>query len=101
MSESTMSCQHAMTMGKVAGYNAARDLIGLPQRMYRQPEYVTCFDLRRSGALLTTGLERSIEMNGTDAKQLKRQINTQWIYPPEADRNALLAAAHIDARPGQ
>ena len=49
-----------MTMGKVAGYNAARDLIGLPQRMYRQPEYVTCFDLRRSGALLTTGWGRSI-----------------------------------------
>ncbi len=40
-------------------------------------------------------------MNGTAAKQLKRQINTQWIYPPEADRNALLVAAHIDARPGQ
>ncbi len=96
-----MSCQHAMTMGKFAGYNAVRALIGLPQRPYRQPDYLTCLDLGRSGALLTTGWERSVEMNGTGAKQLKRQINTQWIYPPEADRNALLAAAHIDARPGQ
>ena len=96
-----MSCQHAMTMGKFAGYNAVRALIGLPQRPYRQPDYLTCLDLGRSGALLTTGWDRSVEMNGTGAKQLKRRINTQWIYPPEADRNALLAAAHIDARPGQ
>ncbi|MEE9317654.1 MAG: FAD-dependent oxidoreductase, partial [Rhodospirillales bacterium] len=96
-----MSCQHAMTMGKFAGYNAARELIGLPQRAYRQPDYVTCIDLGRSGALFTTGWDSDVKMNGTDAKQLKRQINTQWIYPPEADRNALLAAAHIDAGPGQ
>lgn len=96
-----MSCQHAMTMGKVAGYNAARRLIGLPQRMYRQPDYKTCLDLGRSGALFTTGWQRSVAMNGADAKQLKRQINTQWIYPPQDDRKALLAAASIDADPGR
>ena len=96
-----MSCQHSMAMGKVAGYNAARALIGLPQRAYRQPNYVTCLDLGRSGALLTTGWDRDVKMNGAEANQLKRQINTQRIYPPQGDRNALLAAAHIDARPGR
>jgi len=96
-----MSCQHAMAMGKYAGYNAARELIGLRPRAYRQPDYVTCIDLGRSGALLTTGWERSIKMGGADAKKLKHQINTQWIYPPEGDRTALLLAAHIDARPGR
>ena len=61
---------------------------------------------RRLAAVLAAdvaGYTRLMEQDtdGTDAKQLKRQINTQWIYPPEADRNALLAAAHIDASPGQ
>jgi len=96
-----MSCQHAMPMGKVAGYNAARALIGLPEKVYRQPVYVTCLDLGRSGALFTTGWDRRVVMNGTEAKQRKRRINTQWIYPPQADRDTLLAAAHIDARPGR
>jgi len=43
-----MSCQHAMEMGKFAGYNAGRDLLGLPLRPYWQPVYLTCLDLGRA-----------------------------------------------------
>lgn len=88
-----MSCQHGMTMGKFAGHNAAHDLLGLPLKPYRQPNYVTCLDLGVNGALFTRGWEREVELSGAEAKALKRQINTQWIYPPCGDRAAVLAAA--------
>ena len=96
-----MSCQHAMEMGKFAGHNAARDLLGLPLRPYRQPEYLTCLDLGRSGALFTSGWDRQIQLSGDDAKELKRQINTALIYPPVETREQILAAVHIDAQPGE
>ncbi len=92
-----MSCQHAVPMGKHAGYNAANDLLGSPLRAYRQPNYVTCLDLGESGALFTVGWDRKPEMNGTEAKKLKQMINTQWIYPPSGSRDSILAAADIDA----
>jgi len=95
-----MSCQHAMVMGKFAGYNAARDLLGLSLRQYRQPEYLTCLDLGVSGAVFTSGWDRQVQKQGEEAKQIKQMINGQWIYPPKGDRDAILAAAHIDARPG-
>ena len=92
-----MSCQHAAPMGKHAGYNAARELLGLPLRAYRQPDYVTCLDLGDYGALLTSGWQRDLTQVGPDVKAFKQMINTQWIYPPGGDRAALLAAADIDA----
>ena len=92
-----MSCQHAAPMGKHAGYNAARELLGLSVRDYRQPDYVTCLDLGDFGAVLTTGWERNIAQVGPDTKAFKKMINTQWIYPPSGDRAALLSAADIDA----
>lgn len=92
-----MSCQHAAPMGKHAGYNAARELLGLATRDYSQPDYVTCLDLGDFGAVLTSGWERNITQVGPDTKALKKIINTQWIYPPSGDRAALLAAADIDA----
>ncbi len=95
-----MSCQHALTMGRFAGYNAARDLLGLPLRAYRQPRYVTCLDLGPWGAVFTTGWYRQVEMARGEAKQLKRQINSQRIYPPTGDRAAILAAAALDAGSG-
>lgn len=88
-----------MPMGKYAGYNAARDLMGLESRPYRQPDYVTCIDLGRSGAVLTSGWERSVMMTGADVKPLKQQINREWIYPPKPED--MMAAAHIDFRPGR
>lgn len=92
-----MSCQHAVPMGKCAGYNAAHDLLGLPMRDYAQPDYVTCLDLGDYGAVFTMGWERAVQQSGAEVKALKQMVNTQWIYPPVGDRAALLAAADIDA----
>lgn len=92
-----MSCQHAVPMGKHAGYNAARELLKLPLTDYRQPDYVTCLDLGDYGALFTTGWDRQPAQWGAEVKPLKRKINTQWIYPPTGDRDAILAAAALDA----
>jgi NADH:ubiquinone reductase (H+-translocating) len=91
-----MSCQHAMGMGRIAGYNVAADLLGLALRPYRQEKYVTCLDLGGWGAVLTEGWDRQIQMTGAEAKQLKRTINTVWIYPPEADKVAAFTAADPD-----
>ncbi len=93
-----MSCQHAIFMGQMAGFNAAHDLLDLPLRPYRQPFYQTCLDLGRSGAVYTTGWEREVQKTGEEAKKLKRFINSELIYPPVNDRDAILAAADIDAR---
>jgi NADH dehydrogenase len=91
------SCQHAGQLGRVAGENAARDLLGLPLVPYTQLRYVTCLDLGRSGAVVTQGWERRIEKIGAEAKAVKRMINTQVIYPPADGRaEALLAGSSID-----
>lgn len=95
-----MSCQHAILMGKVAGHNAARDLLGLAPLPYHQPDYVTCLDLGSSGALFTEGWERQVRHTGADAKKLKREINTQWIYPPLSDRAAIFEAVRVDLQRG-
>jgi NADH dehydrogenase len=91
-----MSCQHALRMGRFAGSNAACDLLSRPLRPYRQSRYVTCLDLGASGAVFTNGWQREVRMVGNEAKELKRSINGQRIYPPQGDRAALLAAAEID-----
>lgn len=96
-----MSCQHAMPMGKHAGYNVVHDLLGIPMRIYRQAAYVTCLDLGRSGAVFTTGWERSVQKTGAEAGDLKRMVNTQWIYPPSGTTEEIHAAAHIDRRAGR
>ena len=86
------SCQHAQVTGRFAGYNGAADLAGLPLQVYRQPLYTTCLDLGESGAVLTKGWHRMVQMTGQDAKAIKRMINTQLIYPP-AERDAILEAS--------
>jgi NADH:quinone reductase (non-electrogenic) len=88
-----MSCQHALTMGRFAGYNVAAALIGLPAISYRQPQYVTCLDLGGWGAVYTEGWDRAVKLTGSEAKALKRLINTKVIYPPQPERSAALAAA--------
>lgn len=90
---SVMSCQHAIALGRHAGNNAAADLIGVAPRVYSQPKYVTCLDLGAWGAVYTEGWERQQKLVGAEAKTLKTQINTLWIYPPAADRAVALAAA--------
>jgi NADH dehydrogenase len=88
-----MSCQHAMNLGRSAGHNAAADLLGLESIPYAQPFYVTCLDLGPWGAVYTEGWDRQVRLRGAEAKALKRKINTQWIYPPRADRHEVLESA--------
>jgi len=88
-----MACQHAMDMGRYAGHNVAADLLGTATLDYKQPFYVTCLDLGPWGAMYSEGWERQIKMTPAEAKTLKRNINTQWIYPPLASRSATLEAA--------
>ena len=96
-----MSCQHAMPMGKAAGYNAARSLLGLDLRPYRQERYVTCLDLGRRGAVLTAGWDREVQATGATAKARKQVINGEIIYPPTGSRDDILAAGDIDRLPGR
>ena len=92
-----LSCQHALQLGRVAGENAARDLLGLPLVPYEQLRYVTCLDLGRSGAVLTQGWDRAVVMEGPDAKAVKRKINTEIIYPPiGATAEVLLRQSELD-----
>ena len=90
-----MSCQHAIPLGRHAGNNAAAELIGVAPTAYSQPKYVTCLDLGAWGAVYTEGWDREVSPpeDKAEAKALKRQINSVWIYPPAADRASALAAA--------
>jgi len=88
-----MTCQHAIPMGRHSGNNAMADLLGEQPVVYRQPKYVTCLDLGGWGAAFSEGWERELKLEGQEGKNLKRQINGVWIYPPAADRALALAAA--------
>ncbi|TCP78169.1 NADH dehydrogenase [Pseudomonas putida] len=88
-----MTCQHAIPMGRHSGNNAMADLLGVAPVVYRQPKYVTCLDLGEWGAAYSEGWERELKLQGQEGKDLKRQINSVWIYPPAADRSLALAAA--------
>ena len=91
-----MSCQHALSLGRVAGHNAAAELVGLPTHPYSQPKYVTCLDLGAWGALYTEGWDRQISLVRVAGKKVKQEINQVWIYPPAADRNAIFTVANPD-----
>ena len=88
-----MSCQHAMNLGRSAGHNVAASLLGVESIPYSQPQYVTCLDLGPWGAVYTEGWGREVKLKGAEAKQLKHAINSIHIYPPNADRAAMLEAA--------
>ena len=88
-----MTCQHAIALGRSAGNNAAAQLLGVAPVPYSQSKYVTCLDLGAWGAVFTEGWDRQVKLVRQEGKALKTQINTQWIYPPIADRDVALAAA--------
>jgi NADH dehydrogenase len=99
------SCQHALQLGRFAGENAARDLLGRPTVPYEQLRYVTCLDLGRAGAVRTQGWDRQVVATGEEAKKIKQMINRRLIYPPAgADGATLLAMSDTDpakqGRPG-
>ena len=88
-----MTCQHAISLGRHAGNNVAAQILGVDPTPYSQPKYVTCLDLGAWGAVYTEGWDRQVKLVKEEGKSLKTQINTQWIYPPAADRAIALAAA--------
>ncbi|EIK95740.1 hypothetical protein PMM47T1_15181 [Pseudomonas sp. M47T1] len=88
-----MTCQHAIMLGRFSGHNVAAQVLGVEPLPYRQPKYVTCLDLGAWGAVYTEGWDRQVKLVREEAKALKTQINTVWIYPPAADRDAAWAAA--------
>jgi len=90
-----MSCQHALLTGRFAGHNAACDLLGRPGVPYRQPRYLTCLDLGATGAVVTQGWDRQVFLTGAAASKLKRDINTNWIYPPTGTAEHILAQAAL------
>jgi NADH:ubiquinone reductase (H+-translocating) len=90
------SCQHAVPQGKFVGVNVASDLLGLPRVSFAPDPYVTCLDLGAHGAVLTTGWDRVVAQTGEAAKDLKRSINAEWIYPPLDDAEVILR--HADHR---
>ncbi|WP_397471477.1 NAD(P)/FAD-dependent oxidoreductase [Rheinheimera sp.] len=90
---SLMSCQHANRLGASAGHNAAADLLGVDLEPYHQKNYVTCLDLGPSDAVFCRGWDSQVELSGSEAKTVKNEINTKWIYPPEANREAAFKAA--------
>ena len=91
------SCQHAVPLGKFAGYNVVADLLGLQQAPFSPNRYVTCLDLGPAGAVLTDGWNRDVQMTGMEVKALKQQINSEWIYPPLDDAEAVLKVADYQA----
>ncbi|MEU8108028.1 FAD-dependent oxidoreductase [Nonomuraea muscovyensis] len=86
------ACQHATPLGKVAGYNAAADLLDVPLRDFTPGPYVTCLDLGGAGAVFTRGWDRRVMASGADGAVIKKQINQQ-IHPPVDDASKILAAA--------
>jgi NADH:ubiquinone reductase (H+-translocating) len=96
-----MSCQHSLTMGKYAGHNASRELLELPLRPYRQPDYTNTLDLGQFGAVFTRGWDRRVEHYGAEAKKRKIWINSQLIYPVTGDRRAVLASGRINPKTGR
>jgi NADH:ubiquinone reductase (H+-translocating) len=91
---SVMSCQHGRPMGRFAGHNAVRDLLGEPLLPLRIDWYATVLDLGPCGAVYMEGWERSVVATGEIAKKTKQTINCQRIYPPlSGERAEILAAA--------
>ena len=96
-----MSCQHSRPMGRFAGHNVVADLLGAPMLPLNIDWYVTVLELGSWGALYTEGWDRRVVAVGAAAKETKRAINCERIYPPRGgDRRAILdAAAPVVQRP--
>jgi len=91
-----MSCQQGRPQGRYAGYNAIAFLSNQSMRIYSQPNYVTCIDLGRFGAVYTQGWERTLVKTGVEAKKIKQHINQERIYPPNTtNKNKILEAGAL------
>jgi NADH dehydrogenase len=98
---SVMSCQHARPMGRIAGHNIVCDLVGAPMIPLEIGYYVTCLDLGAWGAVYCQGWDRQVAVTGAAAKETKRTINCERIYPPRTGIAAdiLAAAAPVTQAP--
>lgn len=91
---SVMSCQHGRPMGRYAGHNVAAELLDEPLLPLHIDWYTTVLDLGPWGAVYTMGWDRQVIATQEAAKQTKRTINGQRIYPPLNENRAdILAAA--------
>lgn len=90
-----MSCQHALVLGRFAGHNAAADLLGERMMPYSQPAYLCCLDLGGYGAVIATGWDKELRLQGDKAKRVKTLINQQLIYPAQSVDEAMAAADPI------
>ena len=87
-----MSCQHANILGRFSGHNAAAALLGEPMIAYSQPEYDCCIDLGSWGAMIANGWDGEVKITGHVAKQPKKYVNQELIYPPQDAKEAIKAA---------
>ncbi|KAJ5651792.1 hypothetical protein N7507_009218 [Penicillium longicatenatum] len=90
-----MSCQHALSLGRVSGHNVAADLLGEPLVDYQQAAYNCCLDLGDWGAVISAGWDRELNISGAEAKKVKCFINQRLIYPPGDVEQALAQANPI------
>jgi NADH dehydrogenase len=51
--------------------------------------------------VFSTGWDRQVEKTPEEAKQRKRWINTELIYPPTGDRATILAGMRINEQTGR
>jgi NADH dehydrogenase len=90
---SVMSCQHARPMGRIAGNNVVGDLVGEAPIPLEIDYYVTCLDLGAWGAVYCQGWDRQVAVTGAAAKETKRMINCERIYPPRSRDPAEILAS--------
>ncbi|CAI7672020.1 unnamed protein product [Penicillium pancosmium] len=91
-----MSCQHALSLGRVSGHNAAAELLGEALVQYYQPAYNCCLDLGAWGTVISGGWDREeVKLTGDLAKRVKCSINQKLIYPPEDVEEAITMANPI------
>ena len=88
-----MSCQHANRLGASAGFNAAADLLGVPLEPISRRTTSPASILARPTPCSPEAGTAKVELSGDKAKAMKREINTQWIYPPRANRADAYKAA--------
>ena len=93
------SCQHAIPLGKLAGHNAAADLLGVAPKRFDPGPYITGLDLGNAGAVVTTGWDRKVRLTGEAAKAMKKAIVESCIYPPTDNADAVLAMARAREHP--
>lgn len=84
-----MSCQHALSRGRMSGHNAAADLLGELMAEYVQATYNCCLDLGAWGTVISQGWNLEVKITGDLAKKIKCYINQKLIYPPIEAREAL------------